>query len=121
VLNEKIKFQDFGNVVYYPEFFYDYCIIEDANRDGIVEYYLTYYGESDGLDAKPLKVIIYTQDKLISEFKKSKITAFYPAGNENDIYYVDFDSNWKTLPEGIKNKSKAILNEIKNKKIILTE
>ncbi|NRS90808.1 hypothetical protein HNQ02_003755 [Flavobacterium sp. 7E] len=117
-LKQKIKFQDFGNELYSPIFFYDYCIIDDANKDGIIEFYLSYYGESDGLDAKPLKVIIYTQDNLISEFKKSKTTAFYPAGNENDSYYLDYDSNWKNLPESIKTKSKAILNEIKNKKII---
>lgn len=42
-------------------YFINYCEVGDADKDGFPEFYLTYFGESDGLDAKPLKVIVYTK------------------------------------------------------------
>lgn len=114
---EKVKFQDFGNAVYWPEFDYPNCFVADENKDGIPEFYLTYTGNSDGLDAKPYKQIVYTFSKKNKEFVKSKATAYFPAGNEEDVYYEEFDANWKSLPVEIQAKSKAILakNKTKNK------
>lgn len=106
---EVVKFQDFGNEVYWPEFDYPHCSVSDENRDGIPEFYLTYWGDSDGLDAKPYKQIIYTQQGGESRFVKSKATAFYPAGNEEDVYRVVYDENWTRLPKAIQDKSKGIL------------
>lgn len=104
---EKCKFQDFGNEVYWPEFQYDYCTIDDADRDGKPEFYLTYYGESDGLDAKPLKVIIYDKN-----FVKHKATAYYPAGNEGDKYRVEYTENWKKLTKAVQLKGNSILKKL---------
>lgn len=110
---EKVKFQDFGNIVYFPEFDYPNCFISDENKDGIPEFYLSYIGNSDGLDAKAYKQIIYTFSKTKPEFVKSKATAFYPAGNPEDEYYEEFDANWKHLPEIIQRRSKKILIDFK--------
>lgn len=111
---EKLKFQDFGNEVYWPEFDYANCSISDEDKDGMPEFYLSYMGESDGLDAKPYKQIIYTQTpKTKATFIKSKATAFYPAGNEEDVYRVEYDSNWKTLPQAIQQKSNNIIKKHK--------
>lgn len=112
------KFQDFGGPLYFPEFQYPYCQVDDADHDGSPEFYLTYFGLSDGLDAKPLKVIIYTASQSTRKFEKSKATAWYPWGNEGETYYVDYDANWKQLPKAIQLRGKKILNEIKNKKIV---
>jgi len=110
---QKAKFQDFGNVVYWPEFDYKNCSISDENKDGIPEFYLSYFGNSDGLDAKPFKQIIYSfKNKNI---EKSKATSYYPAGNEGDKYHIDYDENWKKLPISIQNKSQKL---IKNHKLI---
>jgi hypothetical protein len=112
---EKVKFQDFGNVVYFPEFDYPNCFISDENKDGIPEFYISYMGNSDGLDAKAYKQIIYTFTKTKNEFVKSKATAYYPAGNPEDEYYEEFDANWKLLPERIQRRSKKILTDYKMK------
>jgi hypothetical protein len=114
---EKIKFQDFGNQVYWPEFDYPNCSISDENKDGIPEFYLSYLGESDGLDAKPYKQIIYTyfKDSPKKEFIKYKATSFYPAGNEEDIYSIEYDANWKKLPKTIQAKSNLILKKHREK------
>jgi len=105
---KKCSFQDSGSELYYPTFEYRYCYADDADNDGEPEFYLTYYGESDGLDAKPLKVITYYH------FDKAKATAYYPAGNEEDKYYVEYDKNWKTLPKMIQEKVNNILESRKN-------
>jgi len=107
----KVKFQDFGNVVYYPEFDFERCSISDENNDGYPEFYLSYMGESDGLDAKPYKQIVYTMQNSANgvTFVKSKATAYYPAGNEDDEYRVEYDANWKALSLPIRTKSQSIL------------
>lgn len=110
---EKAKFQDFGNEVYWPEFDYQNCTISDEDKDGKPEFYLSYMGDSDGLDAKPFKQIIYTIPDLSvnKNYSKSKATAYYPAGNEDDVYHVEYDENWKQLPKNIKVKSEKIIKE----------
>lgn len=112
------KFQDFGGPLYFPEFQYPYCQVDDADHDGSPEFYLTYFGFGDGLDAKPLKVIIYTASQSARKFEKSKATAWYPAGNEEDSYHVEYDANWAELPKAIQLRGKKILNDIKNKKVV---
>jgi len=112
-LIEKAKFQDFGNVVYWPEFDYQKCTISDEDKDGKPEFYLSYMGDSDGLDAKPFKQIIYTiPEKSANQiFVKSKATAYYPSGNEDDIYKIEHDENWKQLPKPVKLKSQKIIKD----------
>nr|WP_315418144.1 hypothetical protein [uncultured Pedobacter sp.] len=105
---KKCTFQDSGSELYYPTFEYKYCLADDIDNDGQPEFYLTYFGESDGLDAKPLKVITYYH------FEKIKATAYYPAGNEEDEYYIDYDKNWKTLPKIIQKKVNHILESRKS-------
>jgi len=105
---KKCTFQDSGSELYYPTFEYKYCLADDIDNDGQPEFYLTYFGESDGLDAKPLKVITYYH------FEKVKATAYYPAGNEEDEYYIDYDKNWKTLPKIIQKKVNHILESRKS-------
>lgn len=110
-LVEKAKFQDFGNVVYWPEFDYKNCSISDEDKDGMPEFYLSYMGDSDGLDAKPFKQIIYSIPDLSAHKNntKSKATAYYPSGNEEDVYHVEYDENWKQLSKNIKLKSQKII------------
>jgi hypothetical protein len=111
---EKVKFQDFGTELYTPDFVLEHCIISDEDKNGLPEFYLSYMSDSDGLDAKPFKQIIYTYDKLPkSNFIKSKATAYFPAGNEGDEYQVIYDDNWKKLPAAIKIKSSKILEIFK--------
>jgi hypothetical protein len=114
---EKAKFQDFGNVVYWPEFDYQKCSVSDEDKDGAPEFYLSYMGDSDGLDAKPLKQIVYTifDQSGKQSYTKSKATAYYPAGNEEDVYKIEYDENWKKLPKNIKLKSQKILSDHKLK------
>ena len=57
----QITFKDFAKDLGQPMYFINYCEVGDADKDGFPEFYLTYFGESDGLDAKPLKVIVYTK------------------------------------------------------------
>ena len=112
------KFQDFGNEVYFPEFQYPYCLVDDADNDGVPEFYLTYFGLSDGLDEKPLKLIIYSSKNVIhSAYVKSKATAWYPGGNEDDSYRIEYDANWNKLQKSIQVRGMKILNEIKNEHI----
>lgn len=113
----KAKFQDFGNEVYWPEFDYEFCLISDEDRDGKPEFYLSYTGMSDGLDAKPFKQIIYTivDGTARLDSVKSKATAYYPAGNDGDVYTVEYDENWKALPKAIRGKSKKILFKHKSR------
>lgn len=111
---EKIRFQDFGNVVYWPEFDYPNCFAADADKDGIPEFYLTYSGFSDGLDPTEVKQIIYTvppQSKGKS-FIKSKAVRYLIKDSETnpDDYRDSFDAQWKKLPKSIQNRSLKILN-----------
>lgn len=113
------KFQDFGNEVYFPEFQYPYCQVHDADNDGVPEFYLSYFGLSDGLDDKPLKLIIYSSKNIIhAKYVKSKATAWYPGGNEGHSYRTEFDANWNKLPQAIQARGMKILNEIKSKNIL---
>lgn len=111
-LTEKARFQDFGNEVYWPEFDYPNCFVSDENHDDIPEFYLSYLGMSDGLDAKPFKQIIYTFSKSKKKLIKSKATAYSPAGNPEDKYYEVFDLNWKNLPKEIQKRSLKILKTV---------
>jgi hypothetical protein len=111
---EKAAFKDFGNEVYWPEFEYAFCSVSDEDRNGKPEFYLSYMGYSDGLDAKPFKQIIYTPSAEAERgFIKSKATAYYPVAEEEDRagYYVAYDANWLVLPEAIRKKSRRLLKE----------
>lgn len=109
---EKAVFRDFGNVLYWPEFKYKYCLVDDADKNGIPEFYVSYFGASDGLDSKPFKVITYTYDTHNKMFK-SKATALYPGGNPEDEYTFEYDKNSNLLPKAIRKKIKWILDEHK--------
>ncbi len=105
------KFQDDGNAIYWPDFVYNDCFVDDADNDGYPEFYLAYFGLSDGLDAKPLKIIVYNSKvKVGGGFMKAKMTAFYPVGNEGDNYRVEYDEAWLSLPDTIKTRAKEILD-----------
>ncbi|WP_240904797.1 hypothetical protein [Sphingobacterium sp. SGR-19] len=94
-----------------PKYLINSCKIEDANQEGFPEFYLTYFEESDGLDAKPLKVIVYTRlggDK----FSKSKITTWIPFQPEHQ-YREENDANFRLLPQDIRLKAERILKEAK--------
>ena len=112
-LLEKARFQDFGNPLYWPEFDYPNCFIDDADHDGLPEFYLSYLGESDGLDAKPYKQIVYHFPRAVQHgvLIKAKATAYYPAGNEEDVYQIKFDTLWKEMPEDVKGRSKKVLKD----------
>ena len=113
------SFKDFGNEVYWPEFLYPYCIVDDADHDGTPEFYLTYFGASDGLDAKPLKVIVYsTEHRIHAKYMKSKVTAYYPAVNEDDRYHVEYDTSWKKLPKPIADRAMELVREVKRKGLV---
>lgn len=114
---QKSKFQDFANEVYLPYFIYEYCLIDDADKDGIPEFYLTYFGMSDGLDSKPLKVIVYTKNDEGNDFLKSKITEFYPV-DEGVDFRTEFDINFKQLPKSVQKRATKILSDIKKKDVL---
>jgi hypothetical protein len=95
-------FKDFSNIVYIPRFYIKESGIVDTNNDGTPEMIVAYFGESDGLDAKELKIITYVNRT------KYKATAFYPAGNEDDRYHITHDANWKLLPK----TSQAYVNKL---------
>ncbi|WP_437919851.1 hypothetical protein [Sphingobacterium sp. LRF_L2] len=115
-LIQKARFRDFGNPVYWPQFDYQNCTISDEDNDGLPEFYLAYFGDSDGLDAKPYLQIVYTIPlEKGKPFLKSKATAYYPAGNEEDIYEILFDENWEKLTPQVKAKSKGILDRHREK------
>lgn len=108
----QVAFKDFAEGLAQPRYLINFCEIGDADNDGFPEFYLTYFEESDGLDAKPLKVIVYTRlgkDK----FSKSKITAWIPFQPE-DQYREAKDANFKLLPLNIRQKAEKILKEAKN-------
>lgn len=109
----KARFQDFGNPVYWPQFDYQSCFVADVDADGFPEFYLSYMGDSDGLDAKPYKQIVYYNDVVekIAAWKKGKATAYYPSENEEDVYHVDYDDIWKAMPPKIRERSADILKQ----------
>ncbi|MGL4585150.1 MAG: hypothetical protein ACRCVU_19470 [Flavobacterium sp.] len=114
---EKITFKDYAEGLAQPEFLLDYCFVKDSDKDGSPEFYLTYFMNSDGLDAKPLKVIIYTMKPNSYTFYKSKITAYIPY-QEEDKYYTEEDANFKQLPSLIRKQAQDILTKIKQKDIL---
>lgn len=93
ILKEEWRFKDFGNPIYWPRFYVKESEILDADGDGVPEYVVAYFGSSDGLDAKSLKIITYIDGS------KYKATALYPAGNEGDVYHIIYDQNWKKMPK----------------------
>jgi hypothetical protein len=112
---EKAIFKDFGNEVYWPNFDYNLCSVSDEDKNGSPEFYLSYLAESDGLDAKEFKQIIYTfpENQKEKSMIKSKATAFYPAGNEEDVYRIEKDLFWKNLNPAIQKKSLELLKKHK--------
>lgn len=110
-LIQQITFKDFAKGLSQPRYLINFCEIGDANNDGFPEFYLTYFEESDGLDAKPLKVIVYTSMSK-KEFSKSKITGWIPF-QEEDQYREEKDENFKLLPNAIKMKAEKILKAAK--------
>ncbi len=116
---EKAAFKDFGNEVYWPEFDYALCSVSDEDKDGKPEFYLSYFGNSDGLDPKPFKQIIYTLPSVPAKGKsliKSKATAYYPVTEDDPEarYRTEYDANWHLLPDAVKKKSNNLLKEHKN-------
>lgn len=108
----QMTFKDFAVGLAQPKYLINFCEVDDANRDGFPEFYLTYFEESDGLDAKPLKVIVYTK-KAEKTFSKSKITCWIPF-QEGDEYHEEKDTNFKSLPQEIRLKAEKILKDAKN-------
>ena len=107
-----ITFKDFAKGLAQPRYLVNHCEIGDADKDGFPEFYLTYFEESDGLDAKPLKVIVYTK-KSDKTFLKSKITGWIPFQLE-DKYREEMDDNFKLLSKSVKMKAEKILKEAKD-------
>ena len=108
----QISFKDFAHGLAQPKYLTGFCTVEDANEDGFPEFYLTYFEASDGLDAKPLKVIVYT-DLGHAKFSKSKITGWIPF-QDGDEYRVERDANFKVLPQVIKLHAEKILEDARN-------
>ncbi|GEM64136.1 hypothetical protein SF1_21180 [Sphingobacterium faecium NBRC 15299] len=111
-LISKITFKDFAKGLAQPKYLINYCEVDDANMDGFPEFYLTYFEESDGLDAKPLKVIVYT-NRGGKTFSKSKITCWIPF-QEEDQYREVKDANFNLLPKQIRLKAEKLLQDAKN-------
>ncbi|WP_106916709.1 hypothetical protein [Chryseobacterium aurantiacum] len=108
----QITFKGFAGGLAQPKYLINFCEIGDADNDGFPEFYLTYFEESDGLDAKPLKVIVYT-NKGEKTFSKSKITGWIPF-QEEDQYREEKDAQFKLLPKAIRLKAEKILKDAKN-------
>ena len=105
---ERVTFKDFAGLLSQPKYLLKYCVADDADDNKSPEFYLTYFEESDGLDAKPLKVIIYfKKDKI---FVKSKLTAWIPFQPE-DRLKIEKDENFKKLPQNIQKKANELLNK----------
>jgi len=107
-----VTFKDFAKALAQPRYLINYCEIDDADIDGFPEFYLTYFEESDGLDAKPLKVIVYTK-KDNKTFLKSKITGWLPF-QPGDRYREEMDDNFGSLPKSIRTKAEKILKEARS-------
>jgi len=116
---EKARFQDFGNVVYWPEFDYPNCFAADEDKDGVPEFYLTYSGFSDGLDPTEVKQIVYTIPEVSKgkPLTKSKAVRYLIKDGETDPedYRDSFDAQWKKLPKSVQSRSLKILNGKKTK------
>ncbi|WP_282628414.1 hypothetical protein [Empedobacter sedimenti] len=108
---ELIKFKDFAGPLSEPSYLLDFCVADDADKNKSPEFYLTYFEASDGLDAKPLKIIVYSKNG--KTFTKSKITAWIPFQPE-DKYKVEKDENYKKLPKSIQVKAEQLLNKAKS-------
>lgn len=108
-LLQQVTFKDFAQGLAQPRYLVNFCEVGDADKNGFPEFYLTYFEESDGLDAKPLKVIVYT-DMGGKTLSKSKITGWIPF-QEEDQYREVKDANFSLLPKEIRLKAEKILKE----------
>ncbi|WP_326983940.1 hypothetical protein VUJ46_05205 [Chryseobacterium sp. MYb264] len=106
-----ITFKDFAEGLAQPRYLINHCEIADADKDGFPEFYLTYFTDSDGLDAKPLKVIVYTK-KSRTSFQKSKITGWLSFQPE-DPYREEKDQHFKSLPAAVQMKAQKIIKDAK--------
>ncbi|MGJ1362301.1 hypothetical protein ACR78F_08075 [Sphingobacterium spiritivorum] len=111
-LIQQISFKDFAKGLAQPRYLINFCEVADADKNEFPEFYLTYFEESDGLDAKPLKVIVYTNTGR-KKLSKSKITGWIPF-QEEDQYREERDANFKLLPKAIRLKAEKILKDAKN-------
>lgn len=109
----QINFKDFAGPLSQPRYLLNQCIVDDADKNKSPEFYLTYFEESDGLDAKPLKVIVYSKNG--KSFIKSKITAWISYQPE-DKEKTEKDENFKKLPQNIQDRAQNLLKE--GKKVI---
>ncbi|MGJ1420155.1 hypothetical protein ACR79T_11060 [Sphingobacterium spiritivorum] len=108
----QIIFKDFAKGLAQPRYLINFCEVGDADKNEFPEFYLTYFEESDGLDAKPLKVIVYTNTGG-KKLSKSKITGWIPF-QEEDQYREERDANFKLLSKAIRLKAEKILKDAKN-------
>lgn len=107
---KQITFKDFAGPLSQPNYLLDYCIATDADKNKSPEFYLTYFESSDGEDAKPLKVIVYSRNG--KAFEKSKITAwlsYQPDAKDG----IEKDENFKKLPKSIQLKAEDLLSKAK--------
>jgi hypothetical protein len=109
-LSEIITFKDFSGPLSQPNYFLDQCIAVDADGNKSPEFYLTYFENSDGLDAKPLKVIVYSKNG--KSFVKSKITTWISYQPE-DKERIEKDENFKKLPISIQKKAEELSKKAK--------
>lgn len=107
----QITFKDFAQGLAQPTYLINYCEVGDANGDGFPEFYLTYFENSDGLDAKPLKVIVYTRVGG-KTFSKAKLTGWIPF-QEEDSYQEEKDANFNALPKAIRSHAEKIIKDAK--------
>ena len=107
---EQITFKDFAGLLTQPKYMLNHCIVFDADKDRSPEFYITYFEESDGLDAKPLKVIVYHKKEKL--FIKSKVTVWIPFQPE-DKEKIEKDGNFQNLPKLIQDKAQALLYDAK--------
>lgn len=107
---EQVQFKDFAGPLSQPTYLLDYCVAMDADHNKSPEFYLTYFMESDGLDAKPLKVIVYS--KVGKKYTKSKITAWIPSQPEDQLKQ-EKDNNFKFLPKAIQVQAEKLLSAAK--------
>lgn len=110
----KITFRDFAEGLAQPRYCLNFCLVDDADNNGFPEFYLTYLEDSDGLDAKPLKVLVYT---LLdgTRFTKSKITAWLPF-QDGDLYREVKDNNYQKLSAPIRQQAEKILSDVRKDK-----
>lgn len=51
-VKQLITFKDFAGMLSQPKYLLDYCVVTDVDNNSSSEIYLTYFLESDRLDAK---------------------------------------------------------------------